>query len=41
MCPLDIFRPTLIVFELLALSVCEKEPEAQISGKWRHPATVT
>jgi hypothetical protein len=41
MCFLDIFRPALIVFELLALSGYEKGPEAGISGRWRHPATVT
>jgi hypothetical protein len=40
-CSFDIFRPALIVFELLALSGCEKGPEAETSGKWRHPATLT
>jgi hypothetical protein len=35
------FCQILIVFELLALSGCEKGPQAEIGGVWRHPTTVT
>jgi hypothetical protein len=38
-CFLGNFRPALIVFELTALSGCEKEPEAEIGGRWRNPET--
>jgi hypothetical protein len=40
-CSLDTFRQILIVFELLALSDCERGPQAEISSKWRHSTAVT